>query len=267
MGSRGLLIATMLLAQACATGTSAEDSSAAGEGQGHPAPAKADEGQTDLEWANQLFLTQIRDERFNPEGVEVDTESNNCGPASLAMLMRQRGSASLDLGAEVAIDHARAMMYADYPDIDAADLPAGATLHHSKGRVLVDDDAHPVYFDLTEGASIAQGIHTGGGVPAFGYSWAELAQLLESAGGVIAHGHITEAWRRRFSSEYGASNPGAVSHFIAVFPASDGEFIVADPMHRGGAVLMSRSELGAFFQSPVNVYETAIRVVAWDEGP
>ena len=45
---------------------------------------------SDVEWANQFFVTQIYDPRWNPDGMEKDTESNNCGPASLAMLMTAR---------------------------------------------------------------------------------------------------------------------------------------------------------------------------------
>jgi hypothetical protein len=80
---------------------------------------------------------------------------------------------------------------------------------------------------------------------------------------VIAHGHITERWRNRFGSNYGAVNEGAIPHFIAVFRASENnKYIVSDPMHKGGAVRMDRSDLQALFKSPVNVFDTAIRVVA-----
>jgi hypothetical protein len=89
-------------------------------------------------------------------------------------------------------------------------------------------------------------------------------KMLERTGGVIAHGHITQGWRNRFDGEYGSVGDGAIPHFIGVFPAStEGDVIVCDPMHKGGAVVMPLSDLRTFFKSPVNAYDTAIRVVAW----
>ena len=230
--------------------------------------AKSDRGDlSDVEWANQFFLTQIYDERFNPDGLNIDTESNNCGPASLAMLMSQRGEFSSNFAPEVAIDHARAMMYMDYPDIDPATLSEEATLYMKDDLILVDDDTQPVFFEaMTDAPSVAQGLTSGGANPVFGSSWAELNKWLQASGAVIAHGYITESWRAQFSDLYGASNSGAVSHFITIFESTSPEqFIVCDPMHRGGAVLMTRSELGRFFRSPVNVFDSTIRIVAWGE--
>jgi hypothetical protein len=156
-------------------------------------------------------------------------------------------------------------MYAGYPEIDAAELFEDAHLYQEQNRVCVDDDTHPVYFDHVQGAaSIAQGIEHGGGESVFGYSLREIDVLLETNGAVIAHGHITESWRSRFDGEYAQVGEGAIPHFIALFRAStDGDVIVSDPMHRGGAVVMSRDALKAFFGSPVNLYDTAIRVVSW----
>ena len=224
---------------------------------------------SDVDWANQFFITQIQDPRWNPSGSTSDTESNNCGPASLAMLMAAEGVLPAGLPAEMAIDHARATMYPSYPEIDVSELPEGASLYEGEGLVLVDDDGHPVYFDLVEAApSLPQGISQAGSEPVFGYSWNQLRTLVQSRGAVIAHGHITEAWIDRFSGEYGAVGAGPVPHFIAVFPASaEGQFVVSDPMHRGGAMVMSQGELQAFFKSPVNDYETTIRVVTWDDPP
>jgi hypothetical protein len=261
---RATLIAAMALcATACANDVS-DDATTAG---GSPASSKADWGQLpDLDRANQFFLTQIYDAEWNPSGVVDDAQSNNCGPASLAMLMAERDVAPAGLEAEQAIDHARATMYPGYPDIDPSALPEGATLYTDQGLAFVDDDTHPVYFDLTETApSVTQGITQQGGAPVFGYSWADLATLLTDHGGVIAYGHITDDWRDRFSGDYGEFNAGGVPHFIAVFASSDGGFIVCDPMHKGGAALMGQSDLQSFFKSPVNVYDTTIRLVAWQQ--
>ena len=102
----------------------------------------------------------------------------------------------------------------------------------------------------------------------FGSSWSDVYTLLETNEGIIAHGHITEAWRNRFTGDYGTFDSGPIPHFIAIFLSSTaGHFVVCDPMHLGGPVVMTQSELQSFFKSPVNVYETSLRVVAWTEAP
>jgi len=239
------------------------------EGGVNSAASKADWGELpDAEWANQFFMTQIYDAEWNPDGVTNDAASNNCGPASLAMLMAERGPATAALRAEQAIDHARAMMYPSYPEIDEFELAEGAFLYEDEGLVFVDDDTNPVYFDRMETEpSLPQGIENGGATAVFGASWDDLDGLLDAHRAVIAYGHITQDWRDRFPGDYGEFDFGAVPHFIAVFPSTMQErFIVCDPMHRGGAVVMAQTDLQAFFQSPVSVYDTTIRLVAW-EGP
>ena len=261
---QGLLFFVTVL---CVISCSAEtvDKSTAADNNKPPETPKADDGElTDIEKANQFFLTQIYDKRWNPDGMESDTDSNNCGPASFAMVMAEGGVLPTDLKAEMAIDHARATMYAGYPEIDATELPEGATIYETDNLVFVDDDTHPVYFEKVDGAaSLAQGIEQSGGEAVFGYSWDELDTLLATNGAVIAYGHITKSWRNRFDGNYGACNEGAIPHYISVFPAtSDKNYIVCDPMYKGGAVLMPRSDLQAFFKSPVNVFETTIRLIA-----
>jgi len=239
-------------------------------GDGASSPSKADQGRaSDLEWAQGFFLTQIYDAHWNPDGIEADEGSNSCGPASFAMELAERAVAPAHLSPEMAIDHARAMMVPGYPEIDASSLPDGAVLYEDQGLVFVDDDTRPVYFDAVEDApSIPHGITQQGGEPVFSYTWSDLDGLLELAGGVMAHGHITDAWRARFPGEYGPGEPGAIPHFIAVFPATaQGELVVCDPMHKGGPVIMDRTALLTFFKSPVNVYETSVRMLAWGDPP
>ena len=98
------------------------------QGSNPAPPGKADLGKSDpVAWANQFFLTQIQDDRWNPEGIEVDAGSNNCGPASMAMLMAARGLTPPGLTPEQASAHARALMHPDYPEIDAGrvEFPQG----------------------------------------------------------------------------------------------------------------------------------------------
>jgi len=265
MAQRVLLVVLLSCALSCANET-VDHSTNSGIESGNN-KVKADRSElSDVDWANQFFLTQVHDAQWNPDGMENDTESNNCGPASFAMLMTERGELPDTLKAEMAIDHARAMMYPDYPNINAASLPENASMYEDQDLVFVDDDTRPVFFDwVPDAASIPQGIKHGGGVPVFGYSWGDLDALLDTTGAVIAHGHITNSWRGRFDGEYGNVGEGAIPHFIAVFRAATaGQVIVCDPMHRGGAVLMPRTGLQTFFKSPVNAYDTSIRIVAWE---
>ena len=254
----------LLFALACGDGGTGTES---GEGT-ETGAAKGDHGDmTDQEWANQFFISQIYDTHWNPNGSVSDLGSNSCGPASLAMVMRERGLMPEDLGAQEAIDHARALMYPTYPEIDEDQLPEGALLYEQGEYTFVADDDHSVFFDLMdEDASVPQGIAHAGAEPTFGYSWSELDEILGSGAAVIAYGHITEDWRARFSGEYGDFEDGAVPHFLALFAASNGdEYIVCDPMHLGGAMVMVRTELQTFFKSPVSEFDTSLRFIGWSE--
>lgn len=229
-------------------------------------PPKADQPYTTaVEWANTFFLTQVYDARWNATGVPSDTESNNCGPASFAMVMSQRGIRPEGLSQSAAIDHARALMYTAYPEIDDTMLSEGARQYTSQGQLCINDDHQSVYFDTNDTApSIAQGIENVGGAAVFGYSWSDIRQLLDQSESLIAYGHITDDWRRRFPSQYGQYLQGGIPHFIAVFSTSNPEnFIVCDPMHLGGPIIMTQNQLQTFFKSPINVFETSIRVIAW----
>ncbi len=261
-----VIIAAAIFAVCCTDGNGAGASVAGDEADPYKAGAKADDLQMDdLSRAERFFVTQVFDERWNPDGLAEDTESNNCGPASFAMVLGERELLPVGLSAEQAIDHARALMYPGFPDIDPAALPEGASVFEEGGLLFVDDDTHPVYFDMMEDEpSVPRAVQHVGWELSFGHSFAELDGFLEASGAAIAHGHITSSWRARFPGEYGDCNPGAVPHFIAVFAASEpGEYLVCDPMHRGGAVRMTRSQLSAFFKSPVSVYDTSIKLIGW----
>jgi hypothetical protein len=228
-------------------------------------PPKSDRDTTIIEQGNAFFITQIYDQQWNPTGSQKDLKSNNCGPTSFAMLMAQRSLTSKELTPSAAIDHARAMMYPTYPNIKETELSQGAYQYMSGVHLCINDNHQSVYFDITESEpSIAQGIRTIGGNPIFGYTWKDIRQLLTSNGSLIAHGYITDEWRQRFPGTYGHYTSGSIPHFIAIFSTSSlDSFLVCDPMHLGGPVLMTQNQLQTFFKSPINVFETTIRVITW----
>lgn len=266
---RFAVIVLFLFPLACSEAVMTESTGVANPNE-QVSPSKADQPyETAVEWASTFFLTQVYDDRWNPTGSSSDTDSNNCGPASFAMVMGQRTIRPVDLSQSEAIDHARALMYASYPDIDDAVLSDAARQYTSHGQLCVSDEYESVYFDTNDTApSIAQGIENAGGVAVFGYDWSDIHQLLDQSESLIAHGHITDAWRRRFPGEYGQYAQGGVPHFIALFSTSSPEnFVVCDPMHLDGPVIMNHTQLQTFFKSPINVFETSIRVIAWSHAP
>ena len=183
------------------------------------------------------------------------------------MVMSQRNLRPNGLSSSEAIDHARALMYAAYPHIDDSLLAHDAVQYMSNNHVCINDAQQSVYFDLNGTApSIAQGIQNTGSQAVFGYSWNDIRDILEQSESLIAHGHITDDWRRRFPGEYGQYVQGGVPHFIAVFPTSNPDnFLVCDPMHLGGPIIMAQNELQSFFKSPLNVFETTIRVIGYPD--
>ena len=222
---------------------------------------------TAIEWASTFYLTQIYDDRWNPAGSSSDMESNNCGPASLAMVMGQRNLRPSELSSSEAIDHARALMYAAYPHIDADILSLDAVHYVIDNYVCINDNQQSVYFDRDDTApSIAQAIQNTGQAPVFGYSWSDIRNMLAQSESLIAHGHITDDWRNRFPGEYGQYAQGGVPHFIAVFATSSPDrFLICDPMHLGGPVIMTQNEFQTFFKSPINVFDTSIRVIGYPD--
>ena len=185
-----------------------------------PAP-KSDHDTSNIEQAHAFFITQIYDQQWNPTGSQNDLESNNCGPTSFAMIMAQRSLVPQKLTPSVAIDHARAIMYPTYPNIKDAELSPGAYQYMSGVHACINDNHQSVYFDITESEpSIAQGIHTLGEDPIVGYTWNDIKNLLTDHGSLIAHGYITDEWRRRFSGTYGHYISGNIPHFIALFATS-----------------------------------------------
>jgi hypothetical protein len=91
-----LLISTVATTSAASAGGQTPEESQ----ESVPEPSNVDR-------ANQFFVTQIYDAQWNPSGSILDTNSNNCGPASSAMLMAAGGVSPTDFGTDAAIDYAR----------------------------------------------------------------------------------------------------------------------------------------------------------------
>ena len=105
MALRIAAIVLTFTAFACSDGAII-DSAGIETAEEHVRPPKSDEAYTTaLSWGNSFFITQIYDQRWNPTGSSIDTESNNCGPASFAMVMSQRNLRPNGLSSSEAIDH------------------------------------------------------------------------------------------------------------------------------------------------------------------
>jgi hypothetical protein len=187
--------------------------------------------------ANQFFKQQFQSSTYNPDGPR---SSQNCGPASLAMILKTLGLEQQGISVETSIDHARYLMYPNDSRVTTT----------KQGIKVLDADG-----ETTGDSNIQNGIKNAGGTGTESYTWNALDQNLSNGKPMVARGNITDKWRSQFpsSSRYGT---GGDSHFIAILgKTSDGKYIVADPMYRDGAVAMTKDQLSVFFQftGPVTI--------------
>jgi hypothetical protein len=188
---------------------------------------------TDVSQANSFFKLQYSNPTYNPTG---PNSSENCGPASLAMVMDTLGVGSKNVQVETSIDHARYLMYG---------MPGSAIT--KEGIKIVDDDR-----STTNWNQLDAGIKNAGGKSEVVNSWDILDQSLQSGKPVILYGYYDSIWRSQFP-DYKLTGSGNTAHFNAVLgKTSDGKYIVADPMYRGGAVAMTRDQLTKFLRGPDN---------------
>lgn len=193
--------------------------------------------------ANRHFITQYQNDTYNRES--PNSWSNNCGPTSLAMVMRVNGKMPQGLNPEQQIDHARALMYPDLAKSSGSDvtLPDGSTV-----RVLNADKMLTGMGAMTTGA---QGGGFEGAVHEKG--WAAFDAALNAGESLVVEGNISSAWRANFADEAkatgGSYQSGGNGHFLAVLgKTGDEKYLVADPMFSGGTVEMTRDELAVFFK-------------------
>ena len=178
--------------------------------------------------ADSFFKCQFNNTKYNPDG---PSGSQNCGPASLAMIIKTLGLEPSGISVETSIDHARYLMY-----------PTDTRATVQQGVKTLNLDSY-----ITDDIHIGIGITNAGGIPISSSGWTALDQNLNAGNPMVARGNITSNWRSQFStpSDYGS---GGNSHYLAILGKTfDGKYIVADPMYRGGTVAMTKDQVSVFF--------------------
>jgi uncharacterized protein with LGFP repeats len=177
--------------------------------------------------ANSFFKLQYRNPTYNSSGPNGST---NCGPASLAMIRKMFGMEQANISVETSIDHARYLMF-------------GYSNGTSQGVTVLNQDQVWTSFD-----NVKNGIRNSGGTAEELTGWDNLDRSLAAGKPVINYGTLTNAWRGQFPSRVGS---GSAGHWNAILgKTSDGKYIVADPMHEGGTVAMTKTQLSVFNANP-----------------
>lgn len=205
-------------------------------------PVSDGKAPTTVEQANRSFITQYQNDTYNRES--PNSWSNNCGPTSLAMVLKVNGKMPQGLTNEQQIDYARGLMYPKLAKTDGKDvtLPSGETV-----RVLDIDKM------LTNVTSATAGMKAGGLEGASSQKgWAAFDEALDAGKSLVVEGNISTKYKAAFKDEATATGGnyqgGGDGHFMAVLgKTAEGKYLVADPMFSGGAVEMTRDELANFF--------------------
>jgi hypothetical protein len=164
--------------------------------------------------------------KYNSNGPNGST---NCGPASLAMVLKQYYREPDNLTTETSIDYTRHLMF-----------PGRPTTRRENVDVLDADS------ESSNDADIARGIISAGGTYERLSGWNALNIKLAEGKPCISYGYLDDNWRRQFPGRVGS---GTVGHTNCILGrTSDGKYIVADPMHEGGPVEMTQAQLGVFYQ-------------------
>ncbi|MEG4484552.1 hypothetical protein [Microcoleus sp. D2_18a_B4] len=177
--------------------------------------------------ANSFFKLQYWNPTYNSSG---PYSSTNCGPASLAMIRQMFGREQANISDETSIDYARYLMF-------------GYSNGTRQGVPVLNQDTVWTSFD-----NVKNGIRNSGGTPEELTGWDNLDRSLAAGKPVINYGTLTSAWRGQFPSRVGSGWGG---HWNAILgKTSDGKYIVADPMHEGGTVAMTKTQLSVFNANP-----------------
>lgn len=163
--------------------------------------------------ANFAFKTQYKSP-YNPDG---PASSGNCGPTSLAIILKLLGLEKPGLTVQQSINEASRLM----------------------GR---DPNAN-----WTSWEQLKTGIRKAGGTPEELYAQDAINRSLAAGKAVIAVGWYGENWRRQFPN-YNLTGNGNINHINTILGrTADGRYIVADPMYQGGAVEMNWTQLTVYF--------------------
>ena len=179
-----------------------------------PSPLPSSAGQ-----ANSYFKTQYYNSVWNPDG---PSSSENCGPTSVAMIFKLFGKESPNTSVQTSISRARQLMNA----------PMNNNIQ-------------------TNNLQVVTGL-SGVGLRAstYNYSSNTMAQIdrdLADGKAVIAFGFYGTTWRNQFPS-YALTGSGNTNHINTILgKTSSGNYLVGDPMYRGGVVEMNRAQLAVFF--------------------
>jgi hypothetical protein len=184
-----------------------------------PTPPK-DTTPTSKAQADKYFKTQFYNAQWNPDG---PGKSNNCGPTSVAMIVKLFGKEPSNLSVQGSINYARQMM-----------------------------NVAPSWTGFTSDTQMMTGL-TNAGLRATNRmsngTWAQLDQDLAAGKAVITWGYYAPNWRYQFPN-YSSTGEGKTDHINTILGKTpNGNYLVGDPMYRGGVVEMNRNQLAVFFSS------------------
>jgi hypothetical protein len=187
---------------------------------------------TSASGAVDFFRLQFNHPKWNPTG---PNSSSNCGPASLSMLMSTLGIGPKNVSAETLIDHARYLMN----DRIGNGEREGVNIFNQDGA-------------YTDWSQLRKGITNAGGTAQSIDSWTDLDENLSQGCPAVVIGYYNQSWKNQFPDPSLAGS-GNVAHFVTVLGRTkEGNYIVADPMYKGGPVEMTKFQLSKFFYSGQN---------------
>jgi hypothetical protein len=168
--------------------------------------------------ADKYFKTQFYNAQWNPDGPGA---SNNCGPTSVAMIFKLFGKEPGNLSVQGSINYARQMM-------NVAPSWTGYT-----------SDTQMMTGLANAGLRATNRMSNG--------TWSQLDQDLAAGKAIIAWGYYAPNWRYQFPS-YSSTGNGYTNHINTILGKTpNGNYLVGDPMYRGGVVEMNRNQLAVFF--------------------
>ncbi|HEY9784876.1 MAG TPA: C39 family peptidase [Candidatus Obscuribacterales bacterium] len=176
-----------------------------------------------------FFICQFRDKRFNPRG---PLSSNDCGPASLAMIARY-------YDAQFSVEDKGGKHAVDSGDADPADLVSDVRFLMTGGR------------DSKELTSLGQ-IERAAEKMGFSTSYVDTIENLDAvldAGKMVVLSGNPKHYQKDLGLRYGLG--GTIydgGHFVTVVRRDGDNYIVNDPASHGGPLTLSREQLDAYMR-------------------